>query len=198
MRDIHMTKRIMKHRRTLLVFGSLLFSSPFVQAEGKEVVYHEVDSQPGYLGVLLGLNSTSEGSVKNSAVVGATIGTRLGPHLGVGIFGSYYGQTHSGPYLGLPADTATSSALLTAQVNYFLDGFHIGGEVGAAFRFWSGAASAFTDGSSTVTLIFGPHVGYDYKISRNLSFGAELHVLFPSQRTEATVLQGFGVVKLWL
>lgn len=169
-------------------------------AEEKSDIISGTDTLPGYLGVLVGANVPTGAGVGPTASVAVTLGSRVGSFFGVGIFGSYFGQSSTGPYLGIPSSTEMSVALVTAQGNFFLGALHLGAEVGASIRSWSGAASTLVGGTATssTTLIVGINAGYDHKISRNLSLGIEAHTFFPGAATEANTSQVFAVVKVWL
>ena len=169
-------------------------------AHAENDVISGTDTLPGYIGAMVGGNIPADSGVGPTAAIAVTLGSRLGNSFGVGLFASYYGQTSTGPYLGLPASTAMSVILATAQGNVFLGGLHFGAEVGAAIRSWSGVASTLVGGTATssTTLLIGIDAGYDYKISRNLSLGVEGHYFFPGAATEANGSQVFAVLKIWL
>ena len=194
-------KACMKTKMSWCWLFCVLFSSSTVLGADKDSdVISGTDTLPGYLGVLAGGNIPSDSNAGATAAIGVTLGSRLGSLFGVGLFASYYGQTSTGPYLGLPPSTAMSVILATAQGNLHFGGFHFGAEVGAAIRSWSGVVSTLVGGTATssTTLLIGIDAGYDYKISRNLSLGVEGHYFFPGAATEANASQVFAVLKLWL
>ncbi|MBI2712539.1 MAG: hypothetical protein HYX41_06785 [Bdellovibrio sp.] len=188
-------------RRLILIFICLTYASAATAAvkEADDTI-SGVDTLPGWIGAMVGANIPATSGVSPTATAAVTLGSRLGSVFGVGIFGSYYGESSTGPYLGLPSSTAMSVVLLTAQASLFFGGLHFGAETGAAIRSWSGVASTLVGGtaSSSTTLIIGIHGGYDYKLSRNLSLGVDGHYFFPGAATEANTAQVLGVVKVWL
>ena len=156
------------------------------------------DSQPGYLGALLGLGFAATSNASLATTLGLTFGTRFNRIFGLGFYGSYYGQNASGPYLGLPTGTDTSAFVAMGQGILYMENFHVGAELGAGVRTWQGVASSLSNGTSTITPLFGLTGGYDFRLSRNLSIGLEGHYLIPLKNTEVDLIQLFANVKLWL
>ncbi len=157
-----------------------------------------VDSNPGYLGALVGINSSLTPGASNATAIGVTLGYKTLPMWGVGIFASYFGQTTTSTFLGLPSNTAMSVITTAAQLNYFIRGLHLGIEAGISIRTWSGALSSLLSGNATTNFVPGFNFGYDYYISRNLTIGAEAHIFLPTTSSEAGSIQAFGVLKVWL
>lgn len=188
--------------RSILLFA-LIFVLPLSNALGAAEQSDTIsgrDTLPGYVGVMVGANVPASANVGPTASAAVTLGTRVGDFFGLGLFGSYYGETNTGPYLGIPSSVAMSVTLLTGQANVFLSAFHFGAEIGAAIRSWSGVAATLVGGTSTssTTLIVGLNAGYDHHLSRNLSLGVEGHYFLPGAATEANTTQVFAVLKLWL
>jgi len=185
----------------LFFMAALIGPGSFAQAEEQTSTWDhsgDLDDRPNYLGVLLGVNTpTGEGS-SSTATVGATLGSKVVSYFGVGLFGSYSGQTSSGSLLGLPAGTSTSTTLLTGQGNFMMGGFHLGGEIGAGISSWSGAVSTLHAGTSNTALIYGPEAGYDFKLTSAVSLGGEVHYLFSNAEAASKNLQALATLKVWL
>lgn len=156
------------------------------------------DARPSYLGAMLGFNSADASSVNAATSLGATVGTKINSLIGLGLFGSYSGTKTSGPYLGLPSETDFSITVLTVQGNAYLGGFHAGAELGSMIRSWSGIRSTVTGGTSDTSMLIGINTGYDYKVSRALSVGAEIHYFIPFGSNQSKLIQGFAGVKIWI
>jgi len=171
---------------------SLLSLASLVQAE------ENTTSQGlGYLGLLAGGNSAEGSQDSASPTIGVTFGTKLAPNFGVGFLGSYFGETSSGSLFGLPTGTSASSIVLAGQANYFLGGFHMGGEMGAAINSWSGRISNSYSGNSNTAMIFGPQAGYDFAVGKAVSLGAEAHYLVSTADNGSNNFQIFAAVKFW-
>ena len=89
------------------VIMSLVGSAANAQAES----YDEQRDQNGYLGVLVGVNNATNTGQSTTPALGATGWSKTGAEFGLGIFGSYNGQTNSGSVLGLPAGTSVITTL---------------------------------------------------------------------------------------
>ncbi len=157
------------------------------------------DERNSHIGLLVGATIPSTSGARPAAATGITLGNRFAPHLGVGLQISYFGQRNSGAFLTFPQGSETSVLYLLPQLQIYLDLLHFGVEGGLAFRSASGAAETLNgSGTSTTTFIFGPTLGYDYKLSRAFSLGAEAHALFTGSEAELTQFQAFFSIKLWL
>jgi hypothetical protein len=156
---------------------------------------------PGfYAGVLGGANipnGDSDSSV--SPTIGATLGAKLAPQFGIGAFGTYYGQSNSGRFLGFSAGTSTRTFNVAGEASFFASYFHLGADVGAAFTSASGNIGSASVGTSSNTLIYGPQAGFDIPIAATgLSIGAEAHYLFNHEDNSNNNLPVLGAVKIWL
>jgi hypothetical protein len=151
-----------------------------------------------YLGLLLGGDTSNDSDLNNAKMTfGVTLGSKIIPEFGLGVLLSYRGQTSSGSVLGLPAGVSTNTYTAAAQGNFFLGGFHFGGEVGPSITSWSGNVSSLHTGSSATSLVYGPEAGFDFKIVSALSVGIEAHYLFSSDSNNVNNLEGFVGLKLW-
>lgn len=174
----------------------LLWASPSLAAT--EATIATSDGSPfGYAGVLLGGNGSPSLEGRLTPTIGLTFGAKLAPALGVAVMGTYYGQMSSGSLLGLPTGAAAKTLTITGQVNYFVGGFHAGGEVGATVSSWSGNLSSIHLGDSANGIVFGPVVGYDLTLGKNLSIGAEGHFLISTVKSGVDNLQAFAALKYW-
>jgi hypothetical protein len=150
-----------------------------------------------YFGLVAGGNSTAGAKERATPTFGLTLGSLVAPELGIGFLGTYYGQSSSGTLFGLPTGSSMKTINLTAQLNYFLGGVHLGGQAGVAISSWSGYVSNLHVGNSTTTMILGPSVGYDFKLGRALSLGGEAHYIFNTTEGRANNLQVLAALKFW-
>jgi hypothetical protein len=176
--------------RIFAVISTVLFGSMAGAAE----------PQNFYVGALAGANLPNGNSGSNvSPTFGATVGAKLAPNFGIGGFGTYYGQSNSGSFLGLPTGTSTSTFNLAGEANFFAEGFHVGGDIGAAFTSWSGNVGSASLGTSNNSLIYGPEAGFDFPLGAGgLSLGAEAHYLFNNASNSQNNLLLLGALKIWL
>ncbi len=156
--------------------------------------------EKGYAGILFGGNSTtnSPGDNQTTTTFGATAGAKLASEFGIGLFGSYYSQKSSGSFLGLPSGASTSTAVITGQGNFFAGGFHFGAEAGPAISSWSGYVSNVNAGDSRTVMVYGPEGGYDYKLSKTASIGAEAHYLLSTGDSSIDNIQFLAALKVWM
>ena len=164
-------------------------------------------SDPGtqnfYVGALIGgnRNSNSDGAISDTTTnpaIGVTAGIRVSPRFGVGFFGSRYGQTSSGIFLGLPAGTSTTTTMLLAQGNYFSKAIHLGVEAGATTSSWDRIVASRHDGSSSTSMVYGPHGGIDLKLDKAITLGGEFHYLFSTAHNVASNAQALAALKIWI
>lgn len=156
------------------------------------------EDRKGYLGLLLGGDTSSDSDTNNTKMTeGLTMGAKIIPEFGLGVLLTYRGQTSSGAVLGLPVGVSTHTYTAAAQANFFVGGFHFGGEAGPSITSWSGNISSIHSGSSATSLAYGPEAGFDYKILSALSVGAEAHYLFSSDNNNVNNFEGFVGLKVW-
>lgn len=159
----------------------------------------ETTNRSVYAGLLAGATNSASSTVSSgSPSLGVTAGFKLSPNFGLGIMGNYYGQTSSENYLGLPSGTNTKTLLIVAQADAFLGDFHMGLDLGTAIHSWTGSISQVYVGSSADSVVFGPHAGFDIKLTPSLSLGAEGHYLFSNAKNGANNLLALAVFKAWL
>jgi hypothetical protein len=159
--------------------------------------------QTAYAGIMIGgnISTASNGTITDSSMtptIALTLGMKMPTNFGFGLFGSYFGRTSSGSFLGLPTGTNTGTTMLLGQGNYYLLGAHLGLEAGVAISSWSGTISSVTSGSSTTSLVYGPNVGYDLKIDKTISLGVEVHYLFSTAQNSVNNVQTLASFKIWL
>ena len=143
------------HCITLAVALSALFSAQ--SAAGQEIPMKQL---LGYIGGMLGGNlPNGDSGSSSSPLFGLAAGIRPTPEFGVGFFGTYYGQTHSGSIFGLKAGTETHTTNLCGELNFFSSIFHVGGDFGVALNSWSAEAGNASIGTSKSVFILGPEAG---------------------------------------
>lgn len=175
-----------------------LFVTSFASADTRDFQDSSSTEEMGYLGILAGGNGANQVQENITPTLGVTLGAKIKPWLGVGLFGSYFGQKSSGSLFGLETGTQTHTLVLTGQANIFAGGFHAGAEIGPAFSSWSGKISRLNSGDSTVAMVWGPEAGYDFAIGRSVSLGAEGHYLISTVEGSANNVQLFAALKLIL
>ncbi len=178
----------------LIVFVLLISFGSNVHAQEEAL---QKKTLTGYLGGLLGGNFPVESNSTLRPAAGVTVGANLVDHFGFGLLATYFGQKTTGKFLGLPTGTSTGTLFIAGQAHYVFNGFHLGGEVGPAFSFWSSNVSTMQASSSKSFVLFGPEAGYDFVIAKHFSVGAELHYLISSEKSAAQNLQAFAAFKLW-
>jgi hypothetical protein len=159
----------------------------------------EAVDHPLYVGALIGANLPNGNSGSSvSPTFGATVGAKIAPSFGIGAFGTYYGQSNSGSFLGLPTGTSTRTFNVAGEANFFASGFHIGGDIGAAFTSATGNIASASVSSSDNALIYGPEAGFDFPLAPGLTLGGEAHYLFNNSNNSQNNLLLLGALKIWL
>lgn len=193
-----MKPKMKKYKVSLMLASTmLLFGAVNAFAQTERVIQSTVDNK-GYVGVLGGANSATGATVKTQGSVGLTVGVKPDPNLGLALFGSYFNQDASTGFLGLPDGTSTNIFITTAQGNLWMNSFHVGAEAGAQFNSWTNADSAFQNGTSQTDFVYGPEAGYDYKVSKEVSLGAEVHYLINNSAASRNNMQALAALKFWM
>ena len=202
-----MNRRFSQLSRTLLFccfaffsFSSLCCADPSSGTSGDsdaDAIYGK-DSLPGTIGLHLGVNQPSTNGTLAALAVGISASGRVLPHLSVGVFAGYSGERTTPTFLTLPDGTQMSLIHLLAQLHFNVGGLHAGIEGGAALRSWGGAVSTLNGGTSSTSVVYGPQGGYDFRISKNFSIGAELHYLIATANPEVNRLLAFVNLKVHL
>lgn len=166
-------------------------------------VAYASDDKNGYVGALLGTslanNGESNSSMTASSNFGLEVGAKLIPQLGIGFFGSYFGQNNSASIFGLPAGTSTKTYLLAAEGNFFSSVFHAGVDLGVGINTWAGNVGSASASSSDTSFIYGPEAGFDIPLGQStVSLGGEVHYLLTSADEGQNNLQILGALKVWL
>jgi hypothetical protein len=156
----------------------------------------------GYFGALIGANipSGNAGS-DNSTNFGLTLGAKVAPYLGLGFYGTYYGQSDSGRVFGLQVGTSSSTFNLAGEINGFFSIFHVGVDVGAQVVSWSANAGNASIGRSNTAMIYGPEAGFDIPLGSavsHLSLGGEVHYLLTTESQGQNNLQALAAIKFWM
>lgn len=183
-----------------LALASLTVTMPaFALDEDGESVANvsDVSSERGYLGALLGGAMPTATNANTNGAAGGTVGVKLSNDVGLGVMGLWYGESSEQSFLGLPVGTQSSTFFLGLQANLFLGGFHIGGEVGPAISSWEGNVSSIHAGTSETSLAYGPHAGFDFRLSKAVSLGAEAHYLFTEAEGGNDSVQALAALKIW-
>lgn len=182
----------------MLVLMTLIIGAGSAYAQDNRVVQTTADNK-GYVGFVGGASSLNNNNadVRAKPSVGVTLGAKMDEHVGIGFFGNYFGQTASGGTLGLPDGTDTDIFVTTGQLNLWFNNLHVGGEAGAQFNTWTGTSTAAA-GNSTTDFVYGPEAGYDYKVSKVVSLGAELHYLFNNTASSRDNMQALAALKFWM
>ena len=162
-----------------LILLAVLLSSIAEASETTSISENERE----YVGLLAGGSSNQNGG-QNMTAFGATLGGQVTRYLGVGIFGSRSEQTNS------------NFSVLTTEMNFYLGNFHFGPEGGFSWTTPSGANSTVFQNNTTASVVLGPQAGYDFKVARAFSIGAEAHYLIiQSQNKDST--QALVSLKYW-
>jgi hypothetical protein len=186
---------------TLVGVGSFAFAAE--QSEHNNKDQSDSGDQNAYVGVLIGGNrsANSDGTVSDTntdPTIGITAGLKISPRFGIGFFGSRYGLTNTGKFLGLPVGTTTSTTMLLGQGNFYLGGIHLGVEAGSSTSSWNGKIGSLTDGTSNTSMVYGPQGGIDLKLDKTISLGGEFHYLFSTAENVVSNAQALAAVKIWL
>ncbi len=154
-----------------------------------------------YVGGLIG-ESFANGNSQSSSNMnfGLTVGTRVSPDLGLGIYGTYYGQSDSASVFGRPVGaTSLRTYNICGEMNFFASVFHLGGDAGLGISSWEGSIGQNSVGSSRTSFIFGPEAGFDIPLGTSaLSLGGEVHYLFTNDSEGQNNLQALAALKVWL
>lgn len=154
----------------------------------------------GYAGLLVGGNTTTNESKNNiTPTIGLTLGAKMTPSFGIGLFGNYYERNRSSSILSLPVGTSTKTFVVTGQGNFFIGGFHFGGEAGFARSSWEASIGSLqTGGAGSTIFVYGPEAGFDLKLAKTLSIGVEGHYLFSRANSGVSALLAFAGIKVWM
>lgn len=179
---------------------------PLIALVSMSTLAHADDAsgnQSLYAGIMIGgnISTASNGTVTDSTMtptIALTLGTKMPTNFGLSLFGSYFGRTSSGSFLGLGAGTNTGTTMLLGQGNYYFFGGHIGLETGVAMTSWSGTLASVGSAGSNTSLVYGPNAGYDLKIDSTISLGLEVHYLFSTAQNSVNNIQTLANFKIWL
>lgn len=189
------------------IFRSTKFISltAFLATVSMNTLAHADDGgdQAAYAGIMIGGNfsTASDGTISDSSMtptIALTFGTKMPSNFGFGLYGSYFGRTSSGSFLGLPSGTSTGTTMLLGQGNYYVAGLHLGLEAGVAVSSWSAGISSVTSSNSNTSMVYGPNAGYDLKIDKTISLGVEVHYLFSTAQNSVNNAQTLANFKIWL
>jgi hypothetical protein len=140
-----------------------------------------------HVGLLAGLSFPSGGS---KFTFGATLGHKMSPTWGAGLYLTYWGTS-----IATSAGEITSSSTVSAlEGSYFFPdivGLRVGGKAGV--NFIGGSSTVATDNA----FVIGPHIGYDYQISRDLSFGGEFNLLLQTKTGSDALTSLLVALKYW-
>ena len=187
-----------------LMVSATLVSSVFYSARAAADNSGALFGNPGTgsstfsLGALAGMGFIS-GSLGTRLVLGLNSEYKLAPTYGVGMYFTYNSVAQTDP--------ATGSVLTIApEANYHFDGlltgFRVGAKVGLGILNVNTNSTLLIPGTtsvsqSTTSLVFGPHIGYDYPIMTNVSLGAETNFLFYTASGGFNAFNALGNLKYW-
>lgn len=155
-----------------------------------------------YVGALIGSNvPAGDFGSDNSPNFGITAGAKVAPALGVGFYGTYYGQENSGSVFGLTTATSSGTLVLAGEINAFFSVFHAGANLGVSTVSWSASAGNASVGQSNTSMVYGPEAGFDIPLgpsASHVSVGGEVHYLMTSASEGQSNLQALAALKVWL
>jgi len=177
-----------------------LFSTALILAG--TTAYAALDKQ-SYVGVLAGTNlgnvGYSNSTTKADLNLGLNAGAKVIPELGLGFYGTYFGQNNSGSVLGINTERATRTWYLAAEINLFASIFHVGADLGLGINTRSSEFGSISSSSSNTAFIYGPEAGFDIPLGKTqVSLGGEVHYILTTEDEGRNNLQLFGSVKVWL
>ena len=178
-----------------LTAGVSLAALPSAQAAETSV-----ERSTGYVGGMLGANlPNGDSGSSSSPLFGIMAGAKLNPAFGLGVFGTYYGQSNSGSIFGLKAGTETHTWNLCGEANFFASIFRVGADVGSSINTWSAGAGNASIGSSKSFLIYGPEAGLELPLGNSgVSVGGSAHYLFNSADNSQNNLLMMVDLSVWL
>jgi hypothetical protein len=178
---------------TLTMISATLVASSFYSSP----TYAAVSSNTGtggtlgYAGALLGVGflNNNGGTQINLGLDG---GYKLAPTYGVGAYLAY------SPSATLATGDSAGLYTIAAEANYFLNdilpGAHVGAKAGFGISRYALAAGTST---SSVNLVFGPAVAYDYALGGGLSVGGEANFLYYTSSPSTNSFNLLGSLKYW-
>jgi hypothetical protein len=144
------------------------------------------------IGFLAGLTFPEGGS---KFTFGATATHKFTPVWGAGLYLTYWGTTVTAQQ----GETTSSNTVSALEGSYFFPdivGLRLGGKLGLNFVGGSSTIPGITVASDNA-LVVGPHIGYDYQLSRNVSFGGEFNILFQPKTGSDSVTNLLAALKYW-